>query len=85
MRGILKCIKREPTLVIAAAAAIVSCCFVPPDAAYSGYVDFRTLALLYALMLVVAGLRKAGPSPTWPICSSPGRRRPGAWGCFWWP
>ena len=60
MRGILKFIKREPTLVIAAAAAIVSCCFVPPDAAYSGYVDFRTLALLYALMLVVAGLRKAG-------------------------
>lgn len=33
---------------------------VPPDAAYLGYVDFRTLALLYCLMVVVAGLRRAG-------------------------
>ena len=52
--------KREPVLVIAAAAALVSCCLVPPDAAYGGYIDFRTLALLYALMTVVAGLRGAG-------------------------
>ena len=33
---------------------------MPPDRAYAGYIDFRTLALLYALMLVVAGLRHAG-------------------------
>ena len=56
----LKFFKKEPVLVIAAAAAAVSCLFVPPDAAYLGYIDFRTLALLYALMLVVAGLRGAG-------------------------
>ena len=52
--------KREPVLLAAALAAAVSCCFVPPDRAYLGYIDFRTLALLYALMLVVAGLRDAG-------------------------
>ena len=53
-------IKREITLCIAFIAAIVSCCLVPPDATYLGYVDFRTLALLYCLMVVVAGLRRAG-------------------------
>lgn len=31
-----------------------------PDAAYLGYIDLRTLALLYCLMVVVAGLRRAG-------------------------
>ena len=53
-------IKHELTLCIAFIAAIVSCCLVPPDAAYLGYVDLRTLALLYCLMVVVAGLRRAG-------------------------
>ena len=52
--------KREPVLVIASAAAVASCFATPPDRAYLDYVDFRTLALLYALMVVVAGLRRAG-------------------------
>lgn len=52
--------KKEPILCIAALAALLSCLAVPPDAAYLGYIDFRTLALLWALMLVVAGLRNAG-------------------------
>ena len=58
--SILRFARREPVLLVAALAAAVSCCFVPPDRAYLDYVDFRTLALLYALMLVVAGLRDAG-------------------------
>lgn len=53
-------IKHELTLCIAFIAAAVSCCLVPPDAAYLGYIDLRTLALLYCLMVVVAGLRRAG-------------------------
>jgi len=57
LRGFLK---KEPILVIAALAALASCVPVPPDRAYLSYVDFRTLALLYCLMVVVAGLRKAG-------------------------
>ena len=60
MSTIRSFIKREPVLLIAALAALVSCFFVPPDAAYASYMDWRTLALLYCLMTVVAGLRKAG-------------------------
>ena len=60
MAHIRSFLKREPVLVIAALAALVSCFFVPPDAAYLSYLDFRTLALLYCLMAVVAGLRRAG-------------------------
>ena len=53
-------IRREPVLLIAALAALASCFFVPPDRAYLDYLDWRTLALLYCLMTVVAGLRQAG-------------------------
>ena len=60
MASIRSFIRREPVLLIAALAALVSCFFVPPDAEYLGYMDLRTLALLYCLMTVVAGLRQAG-------------------------
>ena len=53
-------VKQELTLCAAFVAALVSCFFVPPDGAYWSYIDFRTLALLYCLMVVVAGLRHAG-------------------------
>jgi Na+/H+ antiporter NhaD/arsenite permease-like protein len=60
LRGFLR---REPVLVIAAAAALLSCLLVPPDRGYAAYFDLRTLALLYCLMTVVAGLRTAGLFP----------------------
>ncbi len=60
MSTIRNFIRREPVLLIAALAALVSCFFVPPDRAYWDYPDLRTLALLYCLMTVVAGLRQAG-------------------------
>lgn len=60
MSTIQSFIRREPVLIISALAAALSCILVPPDGAYPGYLDFRTLALLYALMTVVAGLRGAG-------------------------
>lgn len=60
MASIRSFIRREPVLLIAALSALVSCFFVPPDAAYWGYLDWRTLALLYCLMTVVSGLRQAG-------------------------
>ena len=53
-------VKREPTLCVAFIAALFSCLLVPIDRAYIDYIDFRTLALLYALMVVVSGLRRAG-------------------------
>ena len=60
MAAIRSFVRREPVLLIAALAAMVSCFFVPPDAEYLGYLDLRTLSLLYCLMTVVAGLRQAG-------------------------
>ena len=53
-------LRRELTLCISLVAAVISCFFVHPDREYLGYLDLRTLALLYALMVVVAGLRHAG-------------------------
>ena len=60
MAKIRNFIRREPVLILATLAALLSCLFVPPDRAYWGYLDLRTLALLYCLMVVVAGLRQAG-------------------------
>ena len=60
MATIRSFVKREPVLLIAALAALVSCFLVPPDGRYIDYIDFRTLALLYCLMTVVAGLRQGG-------------------------
>ncbi|MBP1577683.1 MAG: anion permease, partial [Oscillospiraceae bacterium] len=53
-------IKKEAVLSVASLAAIISMFFVPPSLSYIGYIDFRTLALLLALMLTVAGAKKAG-------------------------
>ena len=60
MAKIRSFIRREPVLIIAVLAAAASCFFVPLDKAYFDYIDFRTLALLYCLMAVIAGLRSAG-------------------------
>lgn len=60
MKRIMTFLRAEPVLCAAAAAALLSCLAVPPSAAYLGYIDFRTLALLYALMTAVATLRKSG-------------------------
>ena len=60
MARIRSFVKREPVLLLSALAALVSCFFVAPDAGYLAYIDWRTLALLYCLMTVVAGLRQAG-------------------------
>ena len=53
-------IKKEPVLSAAALCAFVSMFFVPPSAAYVGYIDFRVLCLLFCLMAVVAGLQRHG-------------------------
>ena len=64
LRSVLHAIRafaaRETVLVVAFAAALVSCALVPPDAGYAAYVDWHTLALLFCLMAVVAGFRSLG-------------------------
>ncbi len=58
-----KCVaffKKETVLCVALLLALVSSCIVPPDREYVGYVDFRTLSILFGLMAVMAGLQKIG-------------------------
>jgi Na+/H+ antiporter NhaD/arsenite permease-like protein len=52
--------KREVVLCIAIVLAVVSAFFVHPDKGYMEYIDVRTLAILFCLMAVMAGLQKIG-------------------------
>ena len=53
----IKFIKKEAVFCISALLAIISVFIVPPDAQYVGYINYRVLGLLFALMTVVEGLR----------------------------
>ncbi len=52
--------KKETVLCIAALLAMLSAFIIPPQMSYLSYIDWRVLALLFCLMLVVAGLRSIG-------------------------
>lgn len=52
--------KRETVLSIALLLAIGSAFVIPPDRGYVEYIDFRTLAILFCLMSIMAGLQKNG-------------------------
>lgn len=63
MNNIKKCIaflKKETVLTIALILALISSLIVLPDAEYLGYIDFRTLGILFCLMAVMAGFQKIG-------------------------
>lgn len=53
-------LKKEKVMSIAFILAIVSAFLVHPDRKYAGYVDFRVLALLFGLMLLVKGFQEIG-------------------------
>ncbi|MBQ9950831.1 MAG: citrate transporter [Clostridia bacterium] len=53
-------LKKEKVLTISLILAVVSMFFVLPDAGYLEYVDVRTLALLWGLMLLVKGFASIG-------------------------
>lgn len=53
-------LRRHAMPVVALAAAALSCCFVPPDAAYGGYIDLETLGRLACVLAVVGALGRAG-------------------------
>lgn len=52
--------RKDPVLYLSALGALISMLFVPPSGAYLHYLDYRVLALLLSLMLVVAGLQATG-------------------------
>lgn len=57
---LIRFFRQETVLCAAFALAVISMFFVHPDREYVGYVDFRTLAILFCLMGVMAGLQKSG-------------------------
>ena len=49
--------KKNVIFVVALIAAIVSCCFVPPNKNYLNYVDGRTIGCLFGTLAVIGALR----------------------------
>lgn len=58
-RALKDFLMKEPVLLIAGLAAAISCFFVPPSMGYLAYFDWRTMVLLYTLMVAVACWREA--------------------------
>ncbi len=60
MNRIREFIKKETVFTVAWILAILSMFIIPPNSHYIEYIDFRTLAILFSLMSVMAGLKKRG-------------------------
>lgn len=60
MKRLFGFMKKEAVLCVALLLAVVSACVVLPDREYMNYIDLRTLAILFSLMSVMAGLQKMG-------------------------
>ena len=67
MKLLKQFIQQETVLTAAAVLAVVSAFFVPPDAQYLGYIDLRTLAILFSLMTVMDWAGHCCPAPTAPF------------------
>ena len=52
--------RTHAVLVVSAVAALATVPFVPPDAAYLGYFDLKTLACLFSILALVGALRNVG-------------------------
>lgn len=53
-------IKKNVVMTVALAAAIVTAFIVPPDKAYLGYFDVKTLTCLFCVLAVVCALKNIG-------------------------
>ena len=56
MESLKKFIKEEVVLVVSWVLAVISAFFVKPSLNYLGYIDFRVLAILFCLMIIIKGL-----------------------------
>ena len=54
---ILAFAKKNVVMLVAAAAALISCIFVPVDSAYASYFDLKTLSCLFCVLAVVCALK----------------------------
>lgn len=55
--GISGIVKKNVVMIVAMAAAGITCFLVPPDAAYLGYFDVKTLTCLFCVLAVVCALK----------------------------
>ena len=60
MKKLLQFLRQETVLSVAFVLALISSFIVHPDSAWLAYPDYRTLALLFCLMIIVAGLQHLG-------------------------
>lgn len=58
MAKIKSFLKRETVLCVAFVLALISCFFVKPDQQYFSYIDYRTISILFSLMVTMAGLQR---------------------------
>lgn len=60
MKRVVTFIKKETVLLAAWVLALISAFFVKPSGAYLGYIDFRSLGILWSLMVIMQGLKQNG-------------------------
>lgn len=60
MKKMIALMKKETVFFIALLLGVASMFFVPPSIAYIEYFDWKVLALLFCMMLIVAGAREQG-------------------------
>lgn len=60
MKRVFAFIKTEIVLIISFILAVVSVFFVHTDVSYAEMIDFRTLALLFSLMIIMEGSNRLG-------------------------
>ena len=53
-------VRANTVLAVSFVCAAVTVVFVPPDAQYAGYFDWKTLACLFSILTLVEALRNAG-------------------------
>ena len=56
-RGLTSFVKKNVVMLIAMIAALITCFLVPPDKAYLGYFDVKTLTCLFCVLAVVCALK----------------------------
>ena len=60
MKAIKILLKNETVFCVSLVLAVLSALIVHPDAGYAAYPDYRTIALLFCLMIIVAGAQSLG-------------------------
>lgn len=58
MRTLKQFVKNEIVLCVAFILATISCFIIVPSKSYFEYIDFRTLSILFSLMITMAGFQK---------------------------